>query len=54
MTIDVREFFSISNYNIFTGAEPLKSLPLAMIHELRQEDKITKGLWKDLYGQHLY
>lgn len=53
MTTDVGEFFSISNYNILTGVEPPKSLPLAVIHELRQEDKITEGLWEDLYGQHL-
>lgn len=53
MTVDVGEFFSISKYNILTGFEPSKSLPLAMIYELRQEEKITEGLWEDLYGQHL-
>lgn len=53
MTVDVGEFFSVSKYNILTGFEPSKSLPLAMIYELRQEEKITEGLWEDLYGQHL-
>ena len=39
MTVDVGELFSISNYNILTGFEPSESLPLAMIYELRQEEK---------------
>ena len=28
-------------------------MPSAMIHELRQEERITKGLWGDLHSQHL-
>lgn len=53
MTIDVGEFFSISNYNILTGFKPLKFLPFAVIHELRHEEGITAGLWEDVYGQYL-
>lgn len=40
MTVDVGEFFRVSNYNILTGFEPSKSLPLAMT-------------WEDLYDRHL-
>ena len=53
MTVDTGEFFGTSNDNILTGFEPLESLPLAMIYELRQEEGITAGLWEDLWGQHL-
>lgn len=53
MTVDIEEFFSISNYYFFTGFEPSKSLPFTMVYELREEEGITEGLWKDLYSQRL-